>query len=537
MASNGPSNSVLTLTYAEQDGADVAAALRSPQCEFTVTAPTPELSKTQVLTLLEASVRACKREDTFVCYFAGHGILEKGKLYLVWAREDLQDDLLSASLPVSFIREYMDQCPAYNKLLILDCCHAGAAAGVRNNPGGPMEEVVGPPAENYVVLCASERLEPTRELEDFRGSFLKQGIKDALTDSFNEADFDKDRRISLADLQKWLEWRWDRLNSAQKVVVPRPHRIGKESGPLYLTSSRTSWLPFEIPWSNGMVMVVLPLSPVFGKALCISKHPVTNEQYQRYTRTTRHRPPKGHFLPPGRSGSDPDNWAPSFRPWKHDSFNDPDQPVVCVSYHDAKAYSRWVDSSSRRQPTHPGRTILPTKRVWHYAAFGVDSEGHRTERDQWLSASRAIHHRSDAPVRVDDEGPRWNTWGVSDMVGNVWEWCADAYYVSASGYVRYYLSEEEFDARQMSDRTTLDRRVAFRGGGFLDDMTQTSPFLEPNPVDLRTKHFDLGFRTAGVLDVKDLPDEQQLRIRFQPHPSDEMKAALLAVLLEESLKG
>jgi WD40 repeat protein/formylglycine-generating enzyme required for sulfatase activity len=101
-------------------------------------------------------------------------------------------------------------------------------------------------------------------------------------------------------------------------------------------------------------------------------------------------------------------------------------PVEMVSWDDANEFCRRL--SERPEEKAAGRRYrLPTSAEWEYACragstgeYAFNGEGPLAPRFGWLSnSSSGMTHP------VGQKNP--NAWGLSDMLGNVWEWCADWY--------------------------------------------------------------------------------------------------------------
>jgi formylglycine-generating enzyme required for sulfatase activity len=146
-----------------------------------------------------------------------------------------------------------------------------------------------------------------------------------------------------------------------------------------------------------------PVHPVtIGRPFYMSEAPVTRREYNECVTATKC--PK---VP-----------APSFRQTEND-------PVVNVSYDDAKTYASWL-----RQKT--GKDYrLPSEAEWEYAAragartaryWGDDFDDggeHTVPRDRYGTM----------PVRSFPP----NNFGLFDMLGHVWQWTEDCWNVDYSG--------------------------------------------------------------------------------------------------------
>lgn len=148
----------------------------------------------------------------------------------------------------------------------------------------------------------------------------------------------------------------------------------------------------------------------------IGKTPVTVGMYQEFVRAN----PAYKSSWAQRPGQMP--LAPAGGVWNGRWFGCESHPMVNVSWDDALAFARWAGMA------------LPTEAQWEKAARGTDGR-----RFPWGSGwSEGNAHTSKrslgdvegtAPVGSSPRGA--SPYGVLDMVGNVWEWCADWYHPDA----------------------------------------------------------------------------------------------------------
>jgi len=128
---------------------------------------------------------------------------------------------------------------------------------------------------------------------------------------------------------------------------------------------------------------------------------------------------------------------------------------------------RWdeaVDFCAKLSARDGKRYRLPTEAEWEYACRAGTGTAFNTGTDFLSSREANIDDETSealvAPAAVGTVG-RANAWGLLDMHGNVWEWCAD--------WSAPYPAEAQTDPRGPSDsemgRSDLAMRVV-RGGGW-----------------------------------------------------------------------
>jgi formylglycine-generating enzyme required for sulfatase activity len=164
--------------------------------------------------------------------------------------------------------------------------------------------------------------------------------------------------------------------------------------------------------------------------------------------------------------------------WNDPDFSHPDQPVVGVSWYEARAYCDWLT-------TLTGRSYrLPTEAEWERAARG-GIEG-------------ALFPWGDAPYdSLPDYATRWqtgpepvgksspNAYGLFDICANVHEWCSDWYDAN------YYSVSPERNPRGPA---TGERRAS-RGGAWRHHI-KVSRCSARSSIPPQFQYADYGFRVA-----------------------------------------
>lgn len=122
--------------------------------------------------------------------------------------------------------------------------------------------------------------------------------------------------------------------------------------------------------------------------------------------------------------------------WRHPGFaQEESHPVVCVNWHDAKAFCDWLSLKEGRHYR------LPTEAEWEYASRAGqttaylwgndpnDGQGWANCSDQTAAGRFTLFPAftwSDGFIYTSPVGTfRRNAWGFQDMLGNTLQWCGD----------------------------------------------------------------------------------------------------------------
>jgi formylglycine-generating enzyme required for sulfatase activity len=199
-----------------------------------------------------------------------------------------------------------------------------------------------------------------------------------------------------------------------------------------------------------------PQHEVSLDAYAISRYPVTNAEFACFVEDGVYENPE-YWTDAGWEQKESEHWTrPRF--WEYNRLNGPSQPVVGVSWYEVLAYCNWLAAKSGR----PYR--LPTEAEWEKAARSIDGRRYPwgDEWDPGHCNNSGTGPGFTTPVGQYPKGD--SPFGVSDMVGQVWEWCSSKY-EGTGGKPKFGYPYNPGDGRE--DLEGDDRRVV-RGGSLYD---------------------------------------------------------------------
>ncbi len=228
----------------------------------------------------------------------------------------------------------------------------------------------------------------------------------------------------------------------------------------------------------------------------LSATEITNRQFERFVEETN------YITSAERNGGGMvyiDEWSfVEEANWKHplgakssiDSLMD--HPVVLVSHKDALAYCEWAGA------------YLPTEVEWEFAA--TSGRALLGNKNTWTGSFPFNNTQTDGflyTAPVDQYSP--DSLGCYNLLGNVWEWCADSYNYEI--HDKWFLKEtieqsvylgRSFDPRKASLDDTL--RV-IKGGSFMCHASYCKGYIPTSrqSAEENEAYFHIGFRVAKAL--------------------------------------
>ena len=388
-------------------------------------------------------------KDRFLFYYSGHGTQRelgdrvRGYLPTLDSGKQTWGDMIS----MDDIERWDENVhKAKQVLFVLDSCFSGAAGVQTKGKGQKLYLDDLSKYGHHLITAGTKDQESYGSMKRWDGSLFTWAFINGLSGKADAGskEYPLDGVVSLTELSEYVKKKIKDEAAEDKSVnqSPQIHRLGDSEGEFFFIAEETRLKSLDTEgekviehgWAvevKGREMVLIPagefqmgsndgeddekpVHKVYLDAFYMDKYEVTNAQYRRFVQATGHSEPEGRAYVDGEKRSD-------FRPWSDSRFNGDSQPVVCVGWDDAQAYAKWAGKR------------LPTEAEWEKAARGglTDEKYPRgdsiTHDDANYSGTSGKDVWSEtAPVGSFDP----NGYGLYDMAGNVWEWCADGYYSS-----------------------------------------------------------------------------------------------------------
>jgi len=232
---------VAELKYAASDATELKKVLDQMGFDQSIALLDDGAERKKIVGHLSRMAAIVRPQDTFLLYFAGHGLRSKvGKTPTYWLTYDTDiDELDVAGIRLSHLLDYVADIKASRKIIILDHCFSGdvvvnaqaladASRGSDSNaatiepppptarPGIPTDvfNAAAPIAGSGTLVIAAAR-DLAYELSSTGHGVLTTALLKALTT--READRDRDAKVSALELMTYLRGEVTRLSATQEV--------------------------------------------------------------------------------------------------------------------------------------------------------------------------------------------------------------------------------------------------------------------------------------------------------------------------------
>ena len=428
----------------------------------------PDPTEAELKKAILESVDGLGRGDVFLFFFAGHGFTAQDGAHLLFCRDSIQVLLRvnGSGVKVDALEALTDK-GGFHRAFLLDSCRTDCFAGVEGRGGITRDlDFVAMPkctqeSGSFFLLRSCDKFCPSLEFDSIGHGLFTQGLLDAM-DAHDgrlagcDTSFAEAVRAKMADIQ-----------IGYNVLAPQRPSIGECSGPVFslfdkdfltTTAKPTSSVsPAQarraadekarreaekkvrfatLPKTGDVRKLILPGGAEMEMIYCppgefMMGSPST--EGARYDDENLHhvRLTKGFWL--GKGPVTQGQWQSVMGSNPSKFVGDQLLPVDSVSWDDCREFIGKVAGAVRLQLD--GEACFPTEAEWEYACRAGTTTAY-----SWGGCLKGdmANCNGKYPYGVKEIGANYkkttpvgcygrNAWGLCDLHGNVWEWCADWY--------------------------------------------------------------------------------------------------------------
>ncbi len=451
--------------------------------------PTGKNIRRQLQSLLEDR----KPGDGVLVAFSGHGVQPRGEKGSYFCPMDAEVTDLATLVSLADLYKALEDCKASSRVLLVDACRNDPlAAGDKGLPRLKLESVTRPQSERppggVAALFSCSEGQKSYESAKFKQGiffhFVVEGLKGAAANKKGE--------VTLEHLAAYVK---DEAPDAAKDEFgvdarQRPQLVGDLSGGTPLLERRQlgrhafrarieagRFLMGSPKDEKGRVDHEGPQHTVeITRPFFLATNLVTVGQFRAFANDS------GYRTLPETDGQGAGGYDAATRQmvggpqytWRHTGWGQTDaHPVVDISWPDAKAFCAWLSKKEGKAYD------LPTEAEWEYACrAGTKTRYWCGDRDEDLKGNANV---ADASLKVKWPEAGWgvpwddgypftapvgtfqpNPWGLYDMHGQVWQWCADWYGPYEKGSVKDPKGPGEGTERVLRGGSCVDASVLSR---------------------------------------------------------------------------
>ncbi|HDD25040.1 MAG TPA: caspase family protein [Chloroflexi bacterium] len=189
-------------------------------------------TRANVLVALKAVADATEPDDLLLFYYSGHGDEDGGQSYLV-ARDGRRLVLADTAIPISRVKEIIQEAPARAKVIVLDACHSGADIGGKGPRAMSPAFIrrVFEQARGIAILSSCEQNQLSYEWQENERSVFTHYLIEALS---GQADRDGKGFVTVQDASRHVV-NGVKLWASQRDLVQTPTLEYRVAGDIILT--------------------------------------------------------------------------------------------------------------------------------------------------------------------------------------------------------------------------------------------------------------------------------------------------------------